>query len=161
MFISFKKTKGSCGQVRFALWYPISIDEFIINLFLTPFPNESDTSPFHLSFLDLSCSAVSIQSNQTNKHLYLITSLKPLLKAHKINLCKTNNLRYPSLRAGGLDPLTLNIGSDVALSFDFPIYQNTGHQHSLRYSKIDFFKWRGTIHITKDKKAYAKIWRHA
>ena len=43
---------------------------------------------------------------------------------------KTNNLRDPSLRAGGLDPVTLKIGYDVALSFDFPNYQNTGHQHN-------------------------------
>ena len=35
-----------------------------------------------------------------------------------------------SLRVGGLDPVTLNIGSDVALSFYLPNYQNTGHQHN-------------------------------
>ena len=34
------------------------------------------------------------------------------------------------MRTGGLDPVTLKIGSDVALSFDFPNYQNTGHQHN-------------------------------
>ena len=62
--------------------------------------------------------------------MHLITSLKPILKAHKINLCKKNNSRDPSLRTGGLDPGTLKIGSDVALSFDFPIYQNTGPQHN-------------------------------
>ena len=67
-------------------------------------------------------------TKQINKPLHLITSLKPILKAHKINLCKTNNLRDPSLRAGGLDPVTPKIGSDVALSFDLPNYQNTGHQ---------------------------------
>ena len=96
---------------------------------MTPLPNEIDILLSYISFLDLSCSAVSIQSNQTNKHLHLITSLKPISKAHKINLC-TNNLRDPSLRTGGLDPVTLNIGSDVALSFDLPIYQNTGPQHN-------------------------------
>ena len=42
---------------------------------------------------------------------------------------KNNNLRDPSLREEGLDPVTINIGSNVALSFDFPNYQNTGHEH--------------------------------
>ena len=34
------------------------------------------------------------------------------------------------MRTGGLDPGTLKIGSDVALYFDFPNYQNTIHQHN-------------------------------
>ena len=34
------------------------------------------------------------------------------------------------MRTGGLDPGTLKIGSDVALSFDLPNYQKTGHQHN-------------------------------
>ena len=54
------KTKGSCGQVIFSLWYPISIDELFINLFLTPLPNEPDTSSFYLYYLDPSCSVVPI-----------------------------------------------------------------------------------------------------
>ena len=99
---------------------------------MNPLPNKADISPFYLSFLDLLGSAVSIPTNQTNKPLHLITSLKPTLKAHKINLCKTNNLRDPSLRAGGLDPITLKIGYDVALSFDLPNYQNMGHQHPVQ-----------------------------
>ena len=36
----------------------------------------------------------------------------------------------PSLRIGRLDPGTLKIGSDVALSFDLPNYQNMGPQHN-------------------------------
>ena len=43
---------------------------------------------------------------------------------------QNKHLRDPSLRTGGLDPGNLKIGSDVALSFDFPNYQNTGHQHN-------------------------------
>ena len=43
---------------------------------------------------------------------------------------KTNSFRDPSLRAGGLDPVTLKIGLDVALSFDFPKYQNMEDQHN-------------------------------
>ena len=61
------KNKGSRGQVRFALWYPISIDDFVINLFLTPLPNEFDTSSFYLYYLDLSGYAVPIQPNKQTK----------------------------------------------------------------------------------------------
>ena len=59
------------------------------DLILTLLPNEPDISLSYISFLGLSCSIISFQPNkQTNKHPHLITSLKPILKAHKINLCK-------------------------------------------------------------------------
>ena len=114
MSISFTKNKGSCGQVRFALLYPISIYELFLYFFLTPLPNEPNTSSFYLYYLDLSCSAIPIQPN---KHLHLITSLKSILESKQDIPLKKNNLRDPSLRTGGLDPRTLNIGSDVVLYF--------------------------------------------
>ena len=35
---SHSKTKGSCGQIRFSLWYPTSIDEYVMTSFLLHFP---------------------------------------------------------------------------------------------------------------------------
>ena len=69
-------------------------------------------------------------TNQTKKQPHLITSLKPILKAHKINLCKQKFERSLS-KNRRLYPRTLKIGSDVALSFDFPNYENMGHQHAV------------------------------
>ena len=85
MSISFTKTKGSYGQVRFALWYPISTYESVTNFILNALPNEPDTSCFYLYYLELSCSVVQIQPN---KNLHLITTLKSILKFNKIYICK-------------------------------------------------------------------------
>ena len=56
-------------------------------------------------------------------------------------------MRDPSLRTGGLDLGTLKIGSDVALYFYFPNYQNTRHQHNSDHSGTTEFivSWQALI----------------
>ena len=129
MSISFQKQKDPMAKLDF----PFDIPRPLISFSWPHFDSISQWS-YYFFFLPtfprpfIFCCINS--TKQTNKHLHLITSLKPILKVHKINLCKTNNLRDPSLRAGRLDPITLKIGSDVSLSFDLPNYQNTGDQHN-------------------------------
>ena len=78
-------------------------------------------------------------------------------------------MRDPSLRAGGLDLVTLKIGSDVALSFEFPNCQNTGDQHNGDHNGTTEFiiAWKALINslvfqttIETQKNPKYLVWLH-